>query len=60
MDKHQVKGEMHKAKGKAKEVAGRTMGNDKMQREGKLERAKGKVQKAYGEFKSGIKKAVKK
>jgi uncharacterized protein YjbJ (UPF0337 family) len=59
MDKNQVKGEMHKAKGKAKEVAGRTMGNDKLEREGKLEHAKGKVQKAYGDFKSDVKKATK-
>jgi uncharacterized protein YjbJ (UPF0337 family) len=59
MDKNQVKGEMHKAKGKAKEVAGRTVGNDKLEREGKLERAKGKVQKAYGDLKSDAKKAAK-
>jgi uncharacterized protein YjbJ (UPF0337 family) len=59
MDKHQVKGEMHKAKGKVKEVTGRTIGNDKMEREGKLEHAKGTAQKAYGDLKSNVKRAVK-
>jgi uncharacterized protein YjbJ (UPF0337 family) len=59
MDKNQVKGEMHKAKGKVKEVTGRTIGNEKMERDGKLEHAKGKVQKAYGDVKSDVKKATK-
>lgn len=59
MDKNQIKGEMSKAKGKVKEVAGRTVGNDKMEREGKLEHAKGTIQKAYGDLKSDVKKATK-
>jgi uncharacterized protein YjbJ (UPF0337 family) len=58
MDKHQVKGEMHKAKGKIKEVTGRTIGNEKMERDGKIEHAKGSVQKAYGDLKSDIKKVT--
>lgn len=59
MDKHQIKGGMHKAKGKVKEVTGRTIGNDKLEREGQLEHAKGTVQKAYGDVKSDVKKATK-
>jgi uncharacterized protein YjbJ (UPF0337 family) len=59
MDKHQVKGQMHKAKGKVREVTGRTIGNSKMEREGKLEHAKGTAQKAYGDLKSDVKRAVK-
>jgi uncharacterized protein YjbJ (UPF0337 family) len=59
MDKDQVKGEMHKAKGKVKEVTGRTIGNDEMERDGKIEHAKGTVQKAYGDLKSDVKKATK-
>jgi uncharacterized protein YjbJ (UPF0337 family) len=59
MDKHQVKGQMHKAKGKVKEVTGRAIGNDEMEQEGKLEHAKGSVQKAYGDLKSDVKKATK-
>lgn len=58
MDKHQIKGQLHKAKGKVKEVTGRTFGNDKMEREGKLEHAKGAVQKEYGDLKSDVKKAI--
>lgn len=59
MDKHQIKGGMHKAKGKVKEVTGRTIGNDKLEREGKLEHAKGSVQKAYGDVKRDLKEATK-
>ena len=59
MDKNQVKGEVKKAKGKIKEVTGRTVGNEKMEREGKLEHAKGTVQKSYGDVKSDVKKATK-
>lgn len=59
MDKNQIKGEMSKTKGKIKEVAGRTVGNDKMERDGKLEHAKGTIQKAYGDLKSDVKKAAK-
>jgi uncharacterized protein YjbJ (UPF0337 family) len=59
MDKNQVKGQMHKAKGKVKEVTGRIIGNDKMEREGKLEHAKGTVRKGYGDVKSDVKKATK-
>jgi uncharacterized protein YjbJ (UPF0337 family) len=59
MDKNQIKGEIKKAKGKVKEVTGRTIGNDEMEREGKLEHAKGTVQKNYGDLKSDVKKATK-
>lgn len=59
MDKNQVKGEISKAKGKVKEVTGRTIGNDNMEREGKLEHAKGTIQRAYGNLKSSVKKAGK-
>lgn len=59
MAKHQIKGEMHKTKGKVKEVTGRTIGNEKMEREGKLEHSRGTVQKAYGDLKRDVKKATK-
>ena len=59
MDKNQVKGSASKVKGKIKEVAGRTVGNDKLEREGKLEHAKGSVQKGYGDVKSDVKRATK-
>ncbi|NHA14639.1 CsbD family protein [Thioalkalivibrio sp. XN279] len=59
MDKHQIKGQMHKAKGKVKEVTGRTIGNDEMEREGKVEHAKGSAQKAYGDLKTDVKEVTK-
>ena len=59
MDKNQVKGELHKAKGKVKEVTGRVIGSDKMEREGKIEHAKGTVQRGYGDLKSKVKKSTK-
>jgi uncharacterized protein YjbJ (UPF0337 family) len=59
MDKNQIKGQAHKAKGKVKEVTGRVIGSDKMEQEGKVEHAKGTVQKGYGDVKSDVKKATK-
>lgn len=59
MDKNQVKGGLHKAKGKVKEVTGRAIGSEKMEQEGKVEHAKGTVQKGYGDVKSDVKKATK-
>ena len=59
MDKNQIKGDVKKAKGKVKEVTGRTIGNEEMERKGKLEHAKGTVQKGYGDVKSAVKKATK-
>jgi uncharacterized protein YjbJ (UPF0337 family) len=59
MDKNQIKGDVKKAKGKVKEVTGRTIGNEEMERKGKLEHAKGTVQKGYGDLKSDVKKATK-
>lgn len=59
MNKKQVEGLMDKVTGKVKEVAGRTIGNDKMEREGKFEHAKGTVKKNYGDVKSDVKKATK-
>jgi uncharacterized protein YjbJ (UPF0337 family) len=59
MDKNQIKGQAHKAKGKVKEVTGRAIGSDKMEQEGKVEHAKGTVQKGYGDAKSDVKKATK-
>ncbi|WP_405240613.1 CsbD family protein [Lentisalinibacter orientalis] len=55
MNKQKIKGELHKAKGKIKEVTGRAIDNEEMEREGKLEHAKGSVQESYGELKSEVK-----
>ncbi|WP_405219977.1 CsbD family protein [Lentisalinibacter sediminis] len=59
MNKQQVKGELHKGKGKVKEVTGRATGNHKMEREGEREQAKGSIQKAWGKLKGKVKKGAK-
>lgn len=59
MNKHPVKGELHKAKGKVKEVTGRAIDNHEMEREGELEQAKGSVQKAWGKLMGKVKKTAK-
>ena len=58
MNKHELKGEMHKTKGKVKEVAGRAVGNDEIAREGEREQARGTLQKAWGNLKKKFKRAV--
>lgn len=57
MNKDQVKGRVHEAKGKVKEVAGKVVGNKELEQKGKVENALGKVQGTYGDLKSDIKKA---
>ncbi|WP_405234519.1 CsbD family protein [Lentisalinibacter salinarum] len=59
MNKQQVKGELHKAKGKVKEVTGRATDNHKMEHEGEREQAKGSIQKAWGKLKDKVRKAAK-
>ena len=46
-----VKGTFHKAKGKAKEMAGRITDNPKLETEGKAEKIAGKVQEKIGQVK---------
>lgn len=60
MNKDQVEGRVDQAKGKAKEVAGRIVGNDKLQAEGLGEQAKGKVQSVFGNAREDAKDAAKK
>ncbi len=60
MNKDQVKGRVDQAAGKAKEVAGRVVGNDRLQAEGLTEKIKGKTQAVYGDTKENVKDAVKK
>jgi len=58
MNKDQVKGRIKEAKGKAKEIAGKVVGNKDLERKGKIENAEGKVQAGYGDLKEDIKDAV--
>ncbi|MFF0191170.1 CsbD family protein [Streptomyces sp. NPDC005244] len=46
-----AKGGMDKAKGKAKEAAGKVTGNDRMKTEGKMDQAQGKAKDAMGDVK---------
>ncbi len=51
MDKDRIKGSAAQAKGAAKEVAGKILGDKKLEAEGKTEKAAGQVQNAIGGFK---------
>lgn len=57
MNKDQVKGRIKQAEGKAKEVAGKIVGNKNLKRKGQLENAAGKVQAGFGDLKEDLKKA---
>jgi uncharacterized protein YjbJ (UPF0337 family) len=60
MNKDQVKGRVDQAIGKAKEVAGRVAGNDKLAVEGLGDQIKGKTQATFGDSKESVKDAAKK
>ena len=48
MNKNEVKGKYHQAKGSVKETAGRVTGDVELEAKGKAERAGGKVQEKVG------------
>lgn len=49
--KDKVKGTLHEAKGKAKELAGKLTDNPKLQAKGVVEKTAGKAQRKLGEIK---------
>ena len=55
MDKDRIEGAVEKAKGAAKEVAGKITGDSKLEAEGKANKAGGTVQNAVGGVKDTIK-----
>ena len=55
MNKNQVKGRVDKAKGAAKQAAGKATGNQKLKQEGAVQKAGGKAEAAYGDAKSKVK-----
>jgi uncharacterized protein YjbJ (UPF0337 family) len=57
MNKDQIKGRAKEAKGKIKEVVGRTVGNARTEAEGDAEQLVGKVQKTYGDAKNESRKS---
>ena len=57
MNKDQVKGRIKQGEGKAKEVAGKVVGNDRLRAKGAVEKAAGKAQATYGDLKEAVKKS---
>ena len=60
MNKHQVEGRVDQATGKAKEVAGRVVGNEKLESEGMADQVKGKTEAGFGDAKENVKDKAKK
>jgi len=54
MDKDRIKGSAEQAKGKVKEVAGKTTGDAKLEAEGKTEKAGGKIRNVIGGIKDKL------
>ena len=57
MDKEHVKGAADKAKGAAKEFAGKMTGDKKLQVEGRFDKAKGAAREAVGDVKDAARQA---
>lgn len=55
MNKDQVKGRINQAKGKGKELAGKTVGNKELEQKGKAQKLGGKVQAGFGDAKKDLK-----
>ena len=54
MDKDRIEGAVERAKGAAKEIAGKITGDAKLEAEGKVQKATGSVQNAVGGVKDTI------
>ena len=57
MNKEHAKGAVEKAKGAAKDTAGKLVGNERLQAEGKIDKAKGTAHEIAGDVKDAVKKA---
>jgi uncharacterized protein YjbJ (UPF0337 family) len=55
VNKDQIKGRIREAEGKAKEVAGKMVGNDKLELKGNVQRALGQAQAKFGDAKQNMK-----
>jgi uncharacterized protein YjbJ (UPF0337 family) len=55
VNKDQVKGRIKEAEGKAKEIAGKMAGDEKLELKGSVQRALGQVQAKFGDVKQNIK-----
>lgn len=54
MDKDRIEGAVEKAKGTAKDIAGKITGDAKLEAEGKAQKAGGSVQNAVGGAKDAL------
>jgi uncharacterized protein YjbJ (UPF0337 family) len=57
MNKDQVKGRASQAKGKIKEIAGKTTGNKHLENKGTIQKVGGKIRAEYGDVKNTLDKA---
>jgi len=55
VNKDQIKGRVREAEGKAKEVAGKMVGNEKLELKGNVQRALGHAQAKFGDIKQNMK-----
>jgi len=60
MNKDQIAGRVDQTAGKAKVLAGKVLGNDRLRAEGMVEQAKGKVKSTVGDAKEHAKDQAKK
>jgi uncharacterized protein YjbJ (UPF0337 family) len=58
MNNDQVKGRVKEIDGKAKEVAGKVVGNRDLAQKSKVQNSVGKIQSAYGDLKNDLKKGA--
>jgi uncharacterized protein YjbJ (UPF0337 family) len=58
VNKDEVKGKWHQAKGTVKDKVGEVTGNDRLEAEGEAEHAGGKVQEGWGSVKRNVSNAV--
>ncbi len=54
MDKDRIKGSAEQAKGTAKAVAGKVLGDSKLEAEGNADKAEGKIRNAVGGLKDSL------
>jgi uncharacterized protein YjbJ (UPF0337 family) len=59
VNKDQIKGRVKQAEGKAKEVAGKMLGNEKLEVKGTVQKHLGEVQAKFGDVKQDIKESKK-
>ena len=59
INKDQIKGRTHEAKGKVKEVVGKALGNKSLEVKGNVQKNLGAVRASVGDAKESVAKAIK-